>query len=103
MQAVTIDVEDYYSLIVRDTLGLTVPISGYVDLEMNRMLDLLDELEVKATCFVGGKLAKERPHIPRAIVARKHEVASHSFDHLRMQAHNPKTFREDLRASIQTL
>jgi peptidoglycan/xylan/chitin deacetylase (PgdA/CDA1 family) len=74
-----------------------------VDDEVNTVLDFLDELNVVATCFIVGRLAKERPHVAKSIADRGHEVASHSFEHVRMSRHDPKSFAEDLRASITVL
>jgi polysaccharide deacetylase family protein (PEP-CTERM system associated) len=103
MHWLTVDVEDYYSLVVRDKLGISVSVSANVDREMSRLLDLLDELEVSATCFIVGRLAEERPHVVKSIVGRGHEIASHGHQHLLMQQLTPREFAEDLRTSIRTL
>lgn len=100
---ITIDVEDYRSLIIRDMLGVSIPTSIYVDQEMENVLDFLDELNVVATCFIVGQLANERPHVVRSITGRGHDVASHSYAHLLMPAHTPQSFAEDLRISIDIL
>jgi polysaccharide deacetylase family protein (PEP-CTERM system associated) len=99
----TVDVEDYYSLVARDKLGVEVPVSEQLDREMEYLLDLIDELEVRATCFVVGKVAEDRPQIVREIVARGHEIASHTFDHRLMDAHTPRSFKQDLTRSIRVL
>ena len=103
MRTLTIDVEDYYSLVVRDVLGLEIAISSHVDNELRRLLDLLDELQVLATCFVVGKLARERPDLVREIRARDHDVASHGYEHIRLNEMSPKRFEEDLHLSIEVL
>ena len=103
MEAFTIDIEDYYSLVARDRLGIQVPVSTHVDGEVSRLLDFVDRLGVKATCFVVGKVAKERPHIVKALVARGHEIASHSYRHLLMHQLTPSAFAEDLRLSKDVL
>ena len=103
MESFTIDIEDYYSLVVRDRLGIQVPVSTYVDGEVSRLLDFVDRLGVKATCFVVGKVAKERPRIVKELVARGHEIASHSYRHLLMHQLTPRAFDEDLRLSKEVL
>jgi polysaccharide deacetylase family protein (PEP-CTERM system associated) len=103
MEAFTIDIEDYYSLVVRDRLGIQVPVSTHVDGEVLRLLDFVDRLGVKATCFVVGKVAEERPHIVRELIARGHEIASHSYRHLLMHQLTPVAFAEDLRRSKEVL
>lgn len=46
-----------------------------------RYLDLLEELRVRATFFLVGRLAEARPDLVRAIVAGGHEVAGHGYSH----------------------
>lgn len=103
MKALTVDVEDYYSLVVRDKLGMEIPISSYVDRELRRLLELLSEMDVHATCFVVGKLARERPGLVREIVAHGHDVASHGYEHIRLSEMSPTAFARDLRTSIEVL
>src|SRR5215213_5769908 len=45
------------------------------------ILDLLDAHGAKATFFVKGVLAEERPELLREIVSRGHSVANHSYSH----------------------
>ncbi|MAJ45728.1 MAG: hypothetical protein CBC35_00190 [Planctomycetes bacterium TMED75] len=47
-----------------------------------RVLDLLDELEVKATFFMIGQRVLSHPEIAREVSKRGHEVAAHSMKHL---------------------
>ena len=44
-------------------------------------LQVLDALDVPATFFVKGKLAREHPELIRAIVDRGHTIANHSDTH----------------------
>jgi len=67
---------------------------------------ILDELEregARATFFVVGQIAKTQPQLLRTIVEAGHEVASHGWDHRRVHHFTPKSFREDLRTSCDTL
>jgi peptidoglycan/xylan/chitin deacetylase (PgdA/CDA1 family) len=45
------------------------------------ILDLLDTRQVKATFFVKGRLAEERPEVVRAILQRGHTIGNHSQTH----------------------
>jgi peptidoglycan/xylan/chitin deacetylase (PgdA/CDA1 family) len=45
------------------------------------LLDALDDRGVKATFFVKGSLASQRPHLIRLMLARGHAVANHSQTH----------------------
>ncbi|MCH2533133.1 MAG: polysaccharide deacetylase family protein [Bdellovibrionales bacterium] len=46
-----------------------------------KLLDILDEYNVKATFFVLGKNAKAYPEIIKEIVRRGHKLANHSHSH----------------------
>lgn len=54
--------------------------SGHID----RIFDLLDQYDAKATFFVIGLFAERNPEETAEIVARGHELASHSYEHLDM-------------------
>ena len=103
MHPVTVDIEDYWSLVVRDKLGQVVPPSAQVDAEVDALLDFLDELQVTATCFVVGELAERRPDLVKRIAGRNHEIASHGYEHRVMSWFTPQTFEQDLRRSIDVL
>ena len=49
--------------------------------DTSAVLDLFDRHDVKATFFVKGVLAEQRPELVRAIVARGHSIANHSHTH----------------------
>ena len=46
-----------------------------------RILDILDEYNVKITIFVTGKFAAANPDLVRDMVARGHEIGNHSWNH----------------------
>ena len=62
-----------------------------------KTLDLLDELDTKATFFVLGWIAEQNPKLIREIVSRGHEVASRGFYHRSLKNLTSEEFREDLR------
>jgi polysaccharide deacetylase family protein (PEP-CTERM system associated) len=68
-----------------------------------RTLDLLDELETKATFFVLGWIAEQNPKLVREIVSRGHEVASRGFYHRSLKNLTNEEFREDLRKTNHAL
>lgn len=49
-----------------------------------KIFDLLDQYDAKATFFVIGLFAERNPVETQEIVARGHELASHSYEHLEM-------------------
>lgn len=47
-----------------------------------QVLDMLDDLEVKATFFMIGERVERNPDLAREVLERGHEVAAHSMQHL---------------------
>ncbi|MGB8652408.1 MAG: polysaccharide deacetylase family protein [Mycobacteriales bacterium] len=54
-----------------------------------RFLDLLADLDVRATFFLLGEMCERYPSLSRRIVDEGHEVAVHSFDHRNHLRHLP--------------
>ena len=92
---ITVDVEDW----AQSTLDTEMPISDRAGPNMERVLDVLAEENVKATCFVLGKFAEKFPACVRRIAAEGHEVASHGYGHVDVFRLTPTQFREDVRRS----
>lgn len=97
------DVEDWHQLESIRVDGAPGPASRTVDDCMARILDLCDEANVVATFFVLGLLARERPHLVKAIAARGHEVASHSVNHRLVHSLSVREFLADVRESKRML
>jgi polysaccharide deacetylase family protein (PEP-CTERM system associated) len=67
------------------------------------ILDELARQDIKATFFIVGQIARDNPSLVKAIHNAGHEVASHSWAHLRIHNLTPDSFREDLRLSKDAL
>lgn len=63
-----------------------------------RLLDLLRELDVKATFFVVGQRVEMHPDVVRRMLAEGHEVANHTEDHLRLHELSETKVAEQLKA-----
>ena len=96
--ALTVDVEDYFHVaalaprITRDSWDSRE--SRVVD-NTQRLLDLFEEFEAKATFFVLGWVAERQPQLVRNIAARGHEVASHGYSHQLVYEQSQQEFREE--------
>ncbi len=94
----TVDVEDYFQV---EAFAEVVNrydwprYSSRVERNTLRMLDLFDELDVRATFFILGWTAKRFPRLVREIVQRGHEPACHSYWHRRVYGLAPAEFRRD--------
>jgi polysaccharide deacetylase family protein (PEP-CTERM system associated) len=97
--ALTIDVEDYFQVsafapyIARGSWDTAV---CRVERNVNRILTLLDERDVKATFFTLGWIAQRYPHLVRSIVAGGHELASHGYGHERASDLSRDAFMQDV-------
>lgn len=97
IHALTIDVEDYYSVIQRDWLGVDGLPTQQVVRNTSRLLDLLDRHGgVKATCFVLGEVAETFPQLVRDISAAGHEVGVHGYTHRQFFKLTPDQARQEL-------
>lgn len=98
------DLEDWNQL-VRRSAGADnwdVPHPSF-ERQVAVILDLLDELGVKATFFVLGMCAKNYPALVSDLASRGHEIASHGNAHARVHTQSPDEFRRDLETSIRLI
>jgi polysaccharide deacetylase family protein (PEP-CTERM system associated) len=98
--AMTVDVEDYFQVqafVHRIDRKDWDAFPCRVDLNTNRILDLFDAAGAKATFFTLGWVGQRFPALVRRIVADGHELASHGWDHTRVDRQAPATFRADIR------
>jgi peptidoglycan/xylan/chitin deacetylase (PgdA/CDA1 family) len=67
------------------------------------LLELLDELEVKATFFILGMAARAHPELVREVAHKGHEIACHGDAHLPVYNQTPDEFAADLKAARATI
>ena len=70
--------------------------SSEIGANVEATLELVDNLGIRATFFVLGRIAQDQPEVVRDIVSNGHEVACHSFYHKRIYGQTPDEFREDV-------
>ena len=99
VNGLSVDVEDWFqvgafeTVIERDAWnGLATRVERNVD----RILELFEAADVKATFFTLGWVARRNPALMRRIVARGHEMASHGYDHARVFTFTREQFAADL-------
>jgi polysaccharide deacetylase family protein (PEP-CTERM system associated) len=93
----TIDFEDWHQLVLRrigrpDWRAGSEEFGSY----LLKLLDLLDDADVRATFFVVGVTAERHPHALREVAARGHELACHGYEHRRAFQQTPVEFRADV-------
>lgn len=99
INALTVDVEEYFHPNAMD--GVVPPsqwdaLPHRVEANTRRVLDLLDECDVRATFFVLGWVAERWPQLVSDIERRGHEVACHGFAHRLVYQLGPERFRDDV-------
>jgi polysaccharide deacetylase family protein (PEP-CTERM system associated) len=106
LNALTIDVEDYFQV-----SGFEGVLPRYqwdampsrVGPATERLLEKLDQANVRATFFVLGWVAERQPSLVRAIHEAGHEIGTHGYAHRLVYSQTLAEFRADLRRSLDIL
>lgn len=99
VNAMTVDVEDYFQV---SAFAHLVPYDQWPTLESRvcrnteRLLGILEEGGVRATCFVLGWVAERFPRLVQRIHDGGHELASHGYAHGLVYDGTPDAFRADI-------
>jgi peptidoglycan-N-acetylglucosamine deacetylase len=102
MNIITFDLEEWYTyrLYPKGGESYYLPvINNYLD----RVLNLLDEINTKATFFCLGIIAETHPQVIKKIYTRGHEIGCHSNKHQLVTSMSARQFKEDTHAAIQSL
>jgi polysaccharide deacetylase family protein (PEP-CTERM system associated) len=99
LSAFTVDVEDWY----QSCVDLDAPITERVVHNVERLLGLLDVLDVKGTFFVQGRVAETYPGLIQTLVAEGHEIQSHGYSHRRLDTMNRRELQRELEYAKKTV
>lgn len=97
--ALTVDVEDYFQV---SALAPYIDRSEWptrecrVERNIERILQLFENYQAKATFFTLGWIAERYPQVVRSIVDAGHELASHGYAHLRANEQSEEAFYADI-------
>lgn len=99
VNAMSVDVEDYFQVsafepYVKKEEWDNIPCR--VEQNVDRILQLFSERNIKATFFTLGWMAQRYPEMIRRIIADGHELASHGWGHVRVVNQTPEQFRTDV-------
>lgn len=95
--AITIDVEEWFHVCGFNSDTLIDPAQQRVVQNIEKILSLLAEFEVRATFFVLGSLAESEPLLVPMIAAAGHEIASHGYSHSLVARLKPQQFKDEVR------
>ena len=106
VNGLSVDVEDWFQVgafekvISRDDWD---DIKTRVEKNVDQILDMFAEADVKATFFTLGWVARRHPKMMQRIVDQGHEVASHGYDHARVFTFDREGFAQDIKLAREVL
>ncbi len=106
INAMSVDVEDYFQV---SAFEQYIDKSNWDSLEhrvaqnTNKILDVFEEYNTKATFFTLGWVAERYPEIVKRIVDEGHELACHGYEHIRVTEQTPDQFRADVKRTKKIL
>ncbi len=106
INALSFDIEDYYQVeafkqYIRYEEWPQYP--SRVAENTRKIIEILDERQVKATFFILGWVAERFPDMVKRIAADGHEIATHGYAHQMVYTQSPQEFEHDLAKSIEVL
>lgn len=96
LNALSIDVKDYWSIFSRDWLGKDIEPSAAVVKNTEWFLETLSRYDVKATFFILGEVAKKFPSLVKKIAEDGHEIGAHGFLHKQIFRLTKEEFRREV-------
>ena len=106
MNILTFDVEEWFHILDNESTKTQKEWSHFnyrIDANMDRIFQLLDKHNQKATFFCLGWVAREFPHIIKKIDALGYEIATHSDLHQLAYEQKKIEFKEDLKRSVHSI
>jgi polysaccharide deacetylase family protein (PEP-CTERM system associated) len=107
INALSIDVEEYFH--PTEVQAFTGGPDNWIKLPSrlqqptDRILDLLDRHNVKATFFILGWVAERHPRLVAQIANAGHQIGCHSYAHQLVYDLTPSQFRKDTKRAIQVI
>ncbi len=106
MNILTFDIEEWFHILDNESTKTEKEWSSYeyrLDANMDRIFELLERKDQKATFFCLGWVAREFPHILKKIDAMGFEIATHSDRHQLAYEQSKEEFKNDLENSIKSI
>lgn len=106
LNAMTVDVEDYFQVsafdpfVDRSTWG---DYESRVEASTDRILALFEQYGVQGTFFTLGWVAEKYPALVRRIVEGGHELACHGWDHIMVTRLSRDEFAHDIKRAKEIL
>ncbi len=105
MNVLTFDVEEWFHLLDFDATRTEAEWGKYevrIYENVDRILDILERTNTKATFFIIGWVAKTYPDIVKKIAA-KYQIGSHTMNHQLVWQQSKDEFKDDVESSVKLL
>ncbi len=102
----SVDVEEWFHILNSSSAPRReawASLESRSDANMNRLLELLHEHQVRATFFWLGWMAEKHRFLLRRCCEAGHEIASHGYNHVLPADAGPVGFREDIERARKVL
>jgi len=106
MNILTFDVEEWFHILDNDSTKTEKEWNNFpsrIHQNMDRIFNMLEKSNQKASFFVLGWIAEKYPEVVRSITDKGYEIGSHTSYHQLVYEQTPKTFHVDIERSIKTL
>ena len=106
MNILTFDIEDWFHVLDNESTKdetTWLSLESRIEKNTDRILEMLEHNNQKATFFCIGWVARKYPGLLRKIQGMGHEIATHSDMHQLAYEFNREEFREDLKRSIGSI
>jgi len=106
MNILTFDIEEWFHLLDNESTKtvnewMTFEVRIYANME--RIFNILDKTNTKATFFCLGWIAETYPEVVKEIVSRGYELGTHTRMHQLVYDQTPSEFEKDVEHSVKTL
>lgn len=105
MNILTVDVEEWFHLLDFEPTRTEDEWGNYevrIYENVDRILDILENTNTKATFFIIGWLAKKYPDVVKKI-AEKYQIGSHTMTHQLVWQQSQKEFKNEVESSVKLL
>lgn len=102
----SVDVEDYFQVAALSEVIQRKDWDNHqlrVQDNHQRIIELFNQHNIKATFFVLGWVAERCPSIVKSILENGHELASHGYGHMSATEQTPEEFQQDVKLSLDIL
>jgi polysaccharide deacetylase family protein (PEP-CTERM system associated) len=106
MNILTFDLEEWFHILAHEQTAHPhhwEKFESRIHRNVDRVLDILQRHNLRATFFCLGWIAKKYPEVVKKVLACNHEIGCHSMNHQLVYHQYPEEFKNDLRDALHIL